>query len=385
MQLITKETLREEMKKNGAVDRAVVYKTPIMSDAGINAAGNETLMDTEVVYKSDSYKSPYEIKLNGRDSVADRIARGSFSLHVPADLYDFIDATRLDVTRRKMAEPILAGFMYNMLSNPNFSRTMTVQELSPIGIVFDELEGSGDGVRLGTFPTGDTATLTQTVKGCGYSWDLVFELYNDLFNMQRLNEAVAVAYAAKVNDDHISPILGGTYAGAKATAASTVGTAWREKLYNTISNGIRDLGKRTDPTTGKPIDVTNCILLCSKSVALDVEWVIRGQLNKFADKENLGSIPGIAAVIGYDGESITVGNETVSYSGVGSTYVYLVSPNNRAFISAWKRPLTALVQAQGDILRLERERRAWMFVNGVYNTFGIANNVQKITLPTIGG
>ncbi|NIU83394.1 MAG: hypothetical protein GWN64_07925 [Candidatus Thorarchaeota archaeon] len=382
MQLITSEILREQAYKKEKSGRAIVYKHGIKDAAGLNANRNETLMDTVVKVKSKDYKSPYEMKLNNRESVASRIAQGNFALHQPDDLYDFVDATRLDVTRRVLAEPILFQFIYNVLSNPNFTKTMTLQEILPIGVVFAENEGSGESVKLGDFKTGSTETITQEILAAGYTWDLAFEMYNVLFDMQRLNDAVARAYAAEVNDSHLDPIITGTYTGDKATAASTVGDTWMEKWYHTILDARRDLREREDPITGKRIDTSGTVLLCSKADAEDVMWVINGQLNSPADSKNLSTIPGIQTVLGYDGDEITVGDKTYSYDGVSDGTCFLIKPIPRGFISAWKRQLTALVQSQGNILNLERERRAWYYVRGIYNTFGITNYVQKITLPT---
>lgn len=381
--LITTETLKESAYKEQKAGRAVVYKNPIKTlDAPVN---NDVLMDNTIVLKNKEYKSPYEMALNEREPIASRIARGSFALHEPSDLYDFVDATRLDVTRRVLAEPILFPFIYNTLSNANFSRTMTLQEILPIGIVFEQNEGSGESVPMGDFKTGATETLTQQIMAAGYTWDLAFELYNSLFDMQRLNDAMARGYAAEVNDSHLYPIINGSYGTvgtAKWSAASTVGDTWMEKWYHTILDARRDLRERTDPVTEKAIDTSGTVLLCSKADAEDVMWVINGQLNSPADSKNLASIPGIQTVLGYDGDVIDVGEKTYTYTGVTDGTCYLIKPIPRGFISAWKRQLTMLVQSQGDILKLEREKRAWYYVRAIYNTFGITNYVQKITLPT---
>jgi len=44
--------------------------------------------------------------------------------------------------------------------------------------------------------------------------------------------------------------------------------------------------------------------------------------------------------------------------------------------------LTQLVQTQGDVLTLSREKHAWYYSRGIYNTEGINSYVQKVTLPT---
>lgn len=383
--LITAEIVKQEIYKNQITGRSVMYKDPIKDDNGINNNKNSILKENTIKVVSEHYKSPYEMALNGRAPVSERIAKGNFALHQPSDLYDLVDATRLDVTRRVLAQPTLYQFIYNVVSNPNFTKTMTLQEILPIGIVFEENEGSGEAVPLGDFKTGTPETLTQQIMSAGYTWDLAFELYNSLFDMQRLNDAVARGYVAKVNDEHLYPIINGSYGTVgttKWTAASSTGSTWMEKWYHTILNARRDFRERTDPVTKRHLDTSNMILLCSTTDAEDVMWVINGQLNSPADSKNLSTIPGIQSVIGYDGDVIDVGGKTYTYTGVTDGTCYLIKPLPRSFISAWKRALTALFQAQGDILKLEQAKRAWYYVRAIYNTYGITNGVQKITLPT---
>ena len=95
VKLITKEILLEEAYKNQNTMRSVVYKNAITAGSDMAHVSNEAEMDTIIKLKDKEYKSFYSLKRNGRESVESRIASGNFSLHVPADLYDFVDATRL--------------------------------------------------------------------------------------------------------------------------------------------------------------------------------------------------------------------------------------------------------------------------------------------------
>ena len=106
-------------------------------------------------------------------------------------------------------------------------------------------------------------------------------------------------------------------------------------------------------------------------------------MNGPADSKNLASIPGISTVLGYDGDSIDIGGKTVTFTGVSDGICYLIKPAAVGFSSAWKRDLTTLSEANGEILKLEVGKQAWYYSRGVYNTFGITNLVQKVTLPAI--
>ena len=47
-----------------------------------------------------------------------------------------------------------------------------------------------------------------------------------------------------------------------------------------------------------------------------------------------------------------------------------------------KRGLTTEIDTQPDVKTLAQEERAYYFAEGLYNAEGLANFVQKITLPT---
>jgi hypothetical protein len=383
--LITREKLKDEAYKKGGSMRSQTFKEPLTK---ANFDRDATVIkDNLIRVKPDSDISGYDIPFGDRGSIRERLARGSFSLHLPTDLYDFVDASRIDLTRRVIANPTLHPFIYNVITNLNYSRTITIQDLLPIGIVFDEVTGSGDSVRMGDFPTGNKDTVQLKIYGAGYTWDLLFSLYNDLFAVERLNDAVIRGYTAKKEDLTIGALISANYgvAGtAKHTAASAVGSDVWEKLYNTVLNAIGDLRKRTDPVTGKKLPVSNIILLTNDYDAWRLDRVINGQLNSPADSKNLEALRNIQAVLGYEGDIINIGEKTETYTGVADNTAYLVIPYTvrpDGFIVPVKRNLTPLT-GPGDPLKLEQEKQAWYHSHGVYNTRGITYYVQKITLPT---
>lgn len=379
MKLITKDILRKEALKSGIEYKAPLYKNAVSYDS----RDMEVISEQRFVVENQNYKSPYDRKNKNGKMILDAIKNVDLAQHNPSDLQDFIAATILDVSRKVATEPLLHTFVYNVNVDPNAAKVTQLNDTLEQGMVFGEMEGSGDSVKMGKQGVTSSETMTQQIRGVGWANDYNFKLYNTLFKADQLNDAVARGYAASINDTHLLPIINGTYAGAKATGASSTGDTWQEKVYNTIMNGRRDLGKRIDPDTKKKIDNTGLVLLTSKSNAVDIEWVIRGQLNKYADAKNLASIPGINAVIGYDGDVITVGGKTYTFTGVTSGTCYLIKPTSRAFSSLFKRTLTKLELSWVNPLTLVGEEKSWHYINAIYNTFGITNQVQELTLPTI--
>jgi hypothetical protein len=94
----------------------------------------------------------------------------------------------------------------------------------------------------------------------------------------------------------------------------------------------------------------------------------------------LGALSEIAGIIAYDGDTVIGRDGNTVYEGVGDTYAYLVKPNRYLDIIV-KQGLTAEIDPQPDVMTLAQEQRAWWFAEGVYNDEGLANYVQKITLP----
>ncbi|MCK5605725.1 hypothetical protein KAR91_27770 [Candidatus Pacearchaeota archaeon] len=386
MRIIHKDNFEEFALKNQNKFRATSFADPYSQGEGLN----DTLFDQSFSLKSKNYDSPYEkICKSGAfkgQPIMNMAKSFDLAQHNPADLYDFVNATIIDVSRKVAVQPLLHSFVYKTDVDQGASKVTTLRDTLEPGMHFKQIEGSGDPVPQGKAGVTAKEYLHQQIHGVGWATDYNFKLYNTLFKADQLNNAVARGYAFSINDRHLSPIIGGTYGAAgttKHTDASGSGTSYQEKLYNTLKNARRDLGSRTDPDTKKKIDASGLVLLVSKSDAIDVEEVWKGQLNKFADSKNLASLQGIDTVLGYDGDSITVGKDVFVATGVTSGTGYLIKPMDRAFRSLFKRTLTKLVQAFMNPFTLTSDEKSWHYVNGLYNTFGIANHVQKITFPAI--
>jgi len=291
----------------------------------------------------------------------------------------------MDITVRKNANPTVRQFLYNIYNRPDADRTNKLTEMLPYGIVFDEYNGTGDPVRQGDKGEGATGTFDVKIYAAGFTWDLLASLFDKSLDMTMLADGVAAGYNAKLDDNAISPILDYASYGNAGTAkhtnkATTSGAGRQELLYDTLENAIDDLGKRTDPVAKKKIDPSGSYLLCSGNVARHASKVING-LPENTNNKRLGAISEIAGIIAYDGETIIGRDGDTTYAGVGDTYAYLVKPNRYMDIIV-KRGLTTEIDTQPDVKTLAQEERAYYFAEGIYNAEGLANFVQKITLPT---
>lgn len=398
--LITREILRTQFKEKLLNGNKIEVASPVdlvessLSILGFKGAHeiDDTILNRLNTLKqvhrnshltlTGKYHSGLDVAFGDRGSVSSRLMRGVFSGSANTlndNWEDLYDALRIDLTMRKEARPTVRQFIYDEVNMPNASKDVRPTELFPIGLVFEENNGEGESIRQGGNLGGQYDTIAMKIYAAGFMWTLLASLFDPSYELSRLADGAALGYSAKKDDLALSPIISASYSGTQQTAASTVGTLRQEKLYNTILDAVDDLGDRTDPVTDRKIDVNDCVILASSFDARHINRVLGG-LGK-TTPENYGSIPEVKAVIGYDGEVIDMPNETITYSGVTKGTAYLIKPN-RYFKIPIKRGLTAEIDKTPDVATLAREQRAWYFAEGIYNSVGIANFVQEITLPT---
>ena len=321
------------------------------------------------------------------ESVNDRVSRGAFAAATGntllPDWAQLWDAMRMDISIRKNANPVIRDMLYNVYNRPDASRTNKLTEILPYGMEFVKNNGTGQPVNQGDKGKGQNATVDIDLYAAGFTWDLLAEMFDKTLDMTALADAVSIAYNAKIDDNAISPVLNGDYGTvgtAKWTAAdSTSGLDRQELLYRTIVNAFDGLSKRTDPVTGKRLNVNGAYILASGYNARHISQVASGLPS--TNQKYLPAISGLGGVIVYDGETIQMRDKIVTYTGVSDGYAYLVIPKHRYMDIIVKQGLTAEVDMNPDVKTLAREEHAYYFAEGIFSD-GVAYVVQKITLPT---
>ena len=318
-------------------------------------------------------------------SAREKIKAGTFmsSNTLPVDWDNLWDAFRIDVTVRKAALPTIRQFIYNITNNPNFTRTINPTEVSPFGVVFEENNGHGEAIPQGETLGGGFDSFTILIYAAGFTWDLMSELFDLTVTPERVIDAVMVGYNALRDDLAISPILNFTYAGVQQTAASTVGTLRQELLYNTIIDGVDDLGDRNHPVTDRNLSVNDVVILAHPFDARHIAMVATGLPS--ANERKYPGIPEITQVLSYDDEIIRLRDRSVTYSGVTKGTAYMIIPASALPAGGYmeiavKRDLVVEVDQSPDVKTLTREERAYWFAEGIW-TEGIQYFIQEITLP----
>lgn len=320
-----------------------------------------------------------------RQAINDGMFSPSMSSNtLPADWDNLWDAMRINVTVRKAALPTIRQFIYNVTTDPNFTRELRPTEISPFGVVFEENNGHGEAIPMGETLGGGYDVFYILIYAAGFTWDLMAELFDKTITPERVMDAVMVGYNAIKDDIAISPILNFTYSGVQQTAANTTSGAERQELlYLTLEDAIDDLGDRENPVTERNLDVSNVVVLANPYDARHIARVANGLPS--TNQKSYPAISEISQVLSYDDEVIRLRDRTVTYSGVTKGTAYMLIPASsldQGYMEiAVKRDLMVEVDQMPDLKTLTREQRAYWFGEGIWYE-GIQYFVQEITLPT---
>lgn len=401
VKMISKDTLQSERRVPG-YDEMIHIVEPGMNLKASNSEKLDIMASSKSICRSDivltdkilKYGSAFDIPQpcftiteNGKPkmmSVREMINKGLFSPRMesntlPNDWQTMWDALRIDISVRKISKGEMRASFYNIMNMPNSDKIFSVDEFFPYGVVFEENNGEGQAITQGETRLGQYEKIEHTLYAAGFTWTLLAELFDKSFDPQKISDAVLLGYEAKRNDLSLSPIIGGSYSGASATAAHVDTDMKRQELlYNTIVDAIDDLSERSDPVTGRKIMADDLRILANPYDARHIMDVLSGLPS--SNERKYPAISGISQVVAYDGDIINMRAKDVEYSGVTQGTCYLVKKNRYMNVGI-KRNLTLEVDMRPDVKTLAREERAWYFAEGQQIT-GITSFVQEITLPT---
>jgi hypothetical protein len=358
-----------------------------MADASMIGSNFRTTLQV-----SGKYGSGFDIPVKWGDesvmSTREKLSTGHFSTSMssntlPVDWQNLWDAMRIDVTVRKAALPTIREFIYNITTDPNFTRDINPTEINAFGVVFEENDGHGQAVPQGETRGGGYDTFKILIYSAGFTWDLMASLFDRTITPERVMDAVMVGYNSLKDDLAISPILDFTYAGVQQTAAAVLSGANRQELlYLTLENAVDDLGDRNNPATDRDLDVSNVVVLAHPYDARHIARVANGLPS--TNERVYSGISEISNVISYDSEVIRLRDRTVTYTGVTKGTAYMIIPASsleQGYMEiAVKRDLVVEVDEQPDVKTLTQEQRAYWFAEGLWDE-GIQYFIQEITLP----
>lgn len=346
----------------------------------------------QTLVMSGEYQSGFDVPMEWSDkttmSTRERISMGVFSAKMsgntlPTDWENLWDAMRLDVSVRKAALPTIREMIYNVTTDPNFTRDIKPTEINNFGVVFEENNGHGEAVPMGESMGGGYDVFSILIYGAGFTWDLMASLFDRTITPERVMDAVMVGYNAIRDDLAISPILNFSYSGDQQTPANaTSGALRQELLYLTLEDAIDDLGDRDNPVTERVLGADDVIILAHSYDAKHIARVARGLTS--TNEREYPAISEISNVIAYNDEVIRLRDRKVTYEGVqkGTAYMLIAkSAIEQGYMEiAIKRDLMVEIDQTPDVKTLSQEERAYWFAEGIWYE-GIQYFIQEITLP----
>lgn len=363
-------------------------KQNVESREGVEAPGTSSRIIT--VESADYQGSEGFAKLwNGIEEDLGKLKKNEATFDA-AQYYALVDKLRIDVTRRRFDYMDLTGMMNQEISNPRFSKSVTLDEFLPFGAAFVENNLAGDGVELASQAYGSTGSVTMQGYAAGFADTLENRLYNmDIFSLQRVNDAIARGNVAKRNDLSVgimpAKTVANSFDASNKQAADAGGATAEDKLYITLDNAIEKLLSQKDPQTGQVIRAPEMFLMLHPSDMRRVERVINGQLTKASGAiVNREPLREITTIFPYYGDSIKVGKKTYTYAGNTAKKAYLFVP--RIGYTLVKRPLTQQISS-GSAMNLSTEQYAWYWVQTSYTDefFGSSNAAVKAACNTAYG
>jgi hypothetical protein len=279
---------------------------------------------------------------------------------------------RFEVDAGRDEEPILYTPIYDEVRDANLPKNVTVNQLGPGGVVFEEVFEGGE-VKFSGITSGEfSVPIRHWATGLEYSKDLV--IFNELWNISIFERAMGIAHNALLNHLHFNPILTATYAAGNQTGPNPAGENVVEDFMLTIEDAITN--SRTDTTNPRRGPY---VLLVSSSNLFTIEKALT-RVPQTGTERRSSALDTIRQVIAYDGWTGTRGRKATTYAGVTAGKAYLVNLQYRAqdFRSFVKQDLQNGGTEQ-DISRFLTQT-VWDSYWGVYSNPTAA--VEEITLPS---
>jgi len=333
------------------------------------------------------YSSGFDVPVNGRASINERIVKGEFSTSshtLPANWEDFIDAIVIDLTMKKETQPSVRQFIYNMVDQPNATKIMRLQDMMPYAFQFKTNTGNGDPVPLGEIRGKVKDFVEFYIKATGFTYTLLASLFDMSLDMGRVNDGVNLSYNYQKDSDALLPIISYDYgvAGtAKHTAANAQADASSQlKTYLTYAQAIEDLSARKDSLFLNTIKANDLVLLCSSNDARHFRTIRGGFDSKGIADNKYPAIGEISTIVEYDGDFISFNDgKVLTFQGCTDRTAFLIKRNE--FMNIYtKRGLTVEFDNNPSVLTLAQEEKAWYYSEAIYKE-GINDYIQKISLP----
>lgn len=324
-------------------------------------------------YLGDNFNLTDHIRLTAgnKEHVAELISTGNFGANWYQRIRYEVDAGREEV-------PLVYQPIYEITDDPTLPRTIPIERLGPLGVVFEEVEEGGEVKFASVTESTDSVTIKHRAVGLKYTEDLL--LYNEMFRISRMERRFGNAHNAVMNHIHLSPIISASYTGSNITDGTAL-TSFRadapmeEKFARALEaamNTATDDG--TNPRPGP------YVLLVGTGAALTARRALMAAPQQGFNIQASPIMDLVTDVIVYRGWSGERGGKPTTYAGVASTDAYLIDVGNKAFdFQSFVKHGLRMRMGEGDASRFIERENIWDSRVGVFAN--PLRAVHKITLP----
>lgn len=294
---------------------------------------------------------------------------------------EFIEKTTFDVYQGRESVPLLYKGIYRTQTDANFPKTMTTEEFGPVEVVFlEKLEG--EEVVFGTLGAGVEKVVRFVTYAAGIEYDEDILEWNQTWRVSEISVAFGESYNKLLNHIHLYPIVAGSYTttggGLAAQKTAQEGTysaggtaqliAFDTDVATTLRNALSVLPRGT-------------IILANTADAYKLEDAIAGAMLADASPSVVKRTLNAANIIFYDGDEVTVGEKTYTYTGVTAGYCYLIVPGGRNFREYIKHDLR-VDSGDGDLSRLILSQVVGRARRAVLATLGTKYGAVKVDIAS---
>lgn len=287
-------------------------------------------------------------------------------------LMDLVEKVRVDVEFGQAEVPTLYEPIYRRIAPaggfPGKAVDLGFNTLQA-NVIFLEKFEAGE-IQFGTLAKGVPAVARLKTWAAGFEWTEDMEEWDSTWELELVNQAFGRAYNMLLNYLHLGPILSYTYTAANQTPAdATGGASLLERTLRTFQAAYRE-GINATPQRAWSV------ILASEQNRFQIEEAL---LQPVLDSQGnqLAQVP-VDTIIYYDGGTIDLGTNAVTYSGVTSGKAYGIFPAQK-MLELEHHGLRIDADRPADISRLIEAQIVGRTRRGVYADIGAS--VEEITFP----
>jgi hypothetical protein len=232
----------------------------------------------------------------------------------------FFTRQEYEVEAGRQEVPLLYTGIYDVMTDANLPKTVEINTLGPVGVVFEDIKEGGEVQFASINATDKSISMVHTGVGLEYTEDMF--IYNQTWLFPGLERDFGAAWNAKQNHVHLNPILTASY-----TNSTTDGTSLTSfhvvddlaiKYLRTLEQAIADsVNDQDNPRFGPYVLVTSTIdaMIAARALLRVPQQGISQQVPQAALGDAIGVID---QVVAYNGWAGSRGKKAVSYTGVSA-------------------------------------------------------------------